>query len=333
MQKPKILITGGAGYIGSHTVSYLKDNQYPVVILDNLSYGHKEFVDTFLQVPLYIGDISDGVILDRIFTEHKIEAVMHFSAFINVGESVTDPLKYYQNNVSATVTLLSKMKEYNINKFIFSSTCATYGVPEQMPITETEKQNPINSYGTSKLMVEQVLKDCDIAHNLKSIIFRYFNAAGAHPSAMIGEDHHPETHLIPLVLDAMMGRRKEIQIYGTDYNTKDGTCVRDYIHVSDLANAHFLGLEFLLKNEVSDAFNLGVGQGFTVREIINAAEKIVGKKVPIVEIPRRAGDHASLISDSTKAKNILGWIPKITNIETIIEDAWRWHQKRFGAKR
>ena len=330
MEQQTILVTGGAGYIGSHTVDLLKQNGYSVIILDNLSYGHKEFVDNFLKVPLYIGDISDPIILDTIFTQHRVQAVMHFSAFINVGESVTDPLKYYMNNVSATVALLHKMKEYGVQNFIFSSTCATYGVPEQMPISETEKQAPINAYGTSKLMVEQVLKDCDIAYGLKSIIFRYFNAAGAHPTAMIGEDHSPETHLIPLILDAMMGRRKEIQVYGTDYNTKDGTCIRDYIHVSDLAKAHFLGLQFLLKNNRSDAFNLGVGQGFSVREIINAAEKVVGKKVPVVEVARRAGDHASLISDSTKAKNILGWVPKITNVETIIADAWKWHQKRFS---
>ncbi|MHC5614928.1 MAG: UDP-glucose 4-epimerase GalE, partial [Nostoc sp.] len=266
--KPTILVTGGAGYIGSHTVLALKQAGYKVVILDNLVYGHRDLVEKVLQVELIVGDTGDRALLDHLFKTRDIAAVMHFSAYAYVGESVTDPAKYYRNNVVGTLTLLEAMLTASVKKFVFSSTCATYGVPEFVPIPETHPQNPINPYGATKLMVERILSDFDVAYGLQSVRFRYFNAAGANPSGLLGEDHNPETHLIPLVLMTALGKRESISIFGTDYPTPDGTCVRDYIHVNDLADAHILGLEYLLKGGDSEVFNLGNGSGFSVREVI-----------------------------------------------------------------
>ncbi len=263
--KPTILITGGAGYIGSHACLALKHRGYNVIILDNLVYGHRDLVEKVLQVELVVGDTNDRALLDRLFQTYNIGAVMHFAAYAYVGESVTEPAKYYRNNVTGTLTLLEAMLAASVKNFVFSSTCATYGVPETVPIPEEHPQNPINPYGGTKLMVEKILADFDRAYNLKSVFFRYFNAAGADPSGLLGEDHTPETHLIPLVLFTALGKRKSISIFGTDYPTPDGTCIRDYIHVTDLANAHLLGLEYLLKGGDTEVFNLGNGSGFSVK--------------------------------------------------------------------
>jgi UDP-glucose 4-epimerase len=327
-QNPTVLVTGGAGYIGSHAVKALLQAGYQVLILDNLVYGHRDLVEQVLQVKLIEGDIEDRPLLDHLFQTHKIEAVMHFSAYAYVGESVTDPDKYYRNNVVATLTLLEAMLAASIKKFVFSSTCATYGVPKFIPITEDHPQNPINPYGATKLMVERILSDFDVAYGLKSVCFRYFNAAGADPSGLLGEDHNPETHLIPLVLQTALGQRQSISIFGTDYPTPDGTCIRDYIHVSDLADAHILGLEYLLKGGESNVFNLGNGNGFSVREVIAAAQEVTGRNISVQECDRRPGDPPSLIGSSEKARKILGWQPIYPEIKDIVTHAWNWHQKR-----
>ncbi|MBD2292093.1 UDP-glucose 4-epimerase GalE [Anabaena sphaerica FACHB-251] len=327
-QKPTILVTGGAGYIGSHAVLALVQAGYQVVILDNLVYGHRDLVEQVLQVKLIEGDIEDRPLLDHLFKTHNIEAVMHFSAYAYVGESVTDPDKYYRNNVVATLTLLEAMLSASIKKFVFSSTCATYGVPQFIPITEDHPQNPINPYGATKLMVERILSDFDVAYGLKSVRFRYFNAAGADPSGLLGEDHNPETHLIPLVLQTALGKRESISIFGTDYPTPDGTCIRDYIHVSDLADAHILGLEYLLQGGASEVFNLGNGNGFSVKEVIAAAQEVTGINIPVQECDRRPGDPPSLIGSSEKARKILNWQPQYPGINDIVAHAWNWHQKR-----
>ncbi|MBG1263184.1 UDP-glucose 4-epimerase GalE [Nostoc commune] len=326
--KPTILVTGGAGYIGSHTVLALKQAGYNVVILDNLVYGHRDLVEKVLQVELIVGDTGDRALLDHLFKTRDIAAVMHFSAYAYVGESVTDPAKYYRNNVVGTLTLLEAMLTASVKKFVFSSTCATYGVPEFVPIPETHPQNPINPYGATKLMVERILSDFDVAYGLQSVRFRYFNAAGANPSGLLGEDHNPETHLIPLVLMTALGKRESISIFGTDYPTPDGTCVRDYIHVNDLADAHILGLEYLLKGGDSEVFNLGNGSGFSVREVIAAAEQVTGVSIPVEERDRRPGDPPILIGASDKARTILGWQPQYPSIKDIVAHAWQWHQKR-----
>ncbi|MEH1766467.1 UDP-glucose 4-epimerase GalE [Nostoc sp.] len=326
--KPTILVTGGAGYIGSHTVLALKQAGYNVVILDNLVYGHRDLVERVLQVELIVGDTGDRALLDRLFKTHDIAAVMHFSAYAYVGESVTDPAKYYNNNVLGTLTLLEAMLTASVKKFVFSSTCATYGVPEFVPIPENHPQNPINPYGATKLMVERILSDFDVAYGLQSVRFRYFNAAGANPNGLLGEDHNPETHLIPLVLMTALGKRKSISIFGTDYPTPDGTCIRDYIHVNDLADAHILGLEYLLKGRDSEVFNLGNGSGFSVKEVITAAEEVTGISIPVEERDRRPGDPPILIGTSEKARTILGWKPKYPSIQDIVAHAWQWHQKR-----
>ncbi len=325
----KILVTGGAGYIGAHAVRELKKAGYEVVIFDNLIYGHRELAQ---GEPLIVGELENTALLRDVFAEHRFKAVMHFAAFAYVGESVENPAKYYRNNVAATLNLLEVMREAKVNQFIFSSTCATYGEPKEVPIPETHPQQPINPYGASKLMVERILQDYSKAFGLKYVALRYFNAAGADESGEIGEDHNPETHLIPLVLDAALGRRKHITIYGTDYDTPDGTCIRDYIHVTDLAVAHVLGLKYLEKGGVSDVFNLGNGNGFSVREVIKTARQVTGKEIPVVEGARRAGDPARLIGSAEKAKQILGWKPKFNQLETIIATAWKWHQKRFAPK-
>lgn len=330
MDKPTVLVTGGAGYIGSHTVLALQEAGYPVVVLDNLVYGHRELVEQVLQVDLIQGDVNDRPLLNQLFDQYPIRAVLHFAAYAYVGESVEAPAKYYRNNVAGTLTLLEAMVTARINTFVFSSTCATYGTPHQIPIPEEHGQAPINPYGHSKLMVEQILADFNRAYGLRSVRFRYFNAAGADPEGRLGEDHSPETHLIPLVLAAAMGQRDHITIYGTDYNTPDGTCIRDYIHVTDLAQAHVLGLEYLLASGETAVFNLGNGEGFSVREVIRAARHVTNLPIPVVEGYRRAGDPPILIGSAVKAKTVLGWQPQYPEIEVILDHAWQWHRHRHG---
>jgi UDP-glucose 4-epimerase len=326
--KPTILVTGGAGYIGSHAVLALQQAGYQVVVLDNLVYGHRELVESVLKAELVVGDTNDRALLDHLFSTHDIAAVMHFAAYAYVGESVTEPAKYYRNNVTGTLTLLEAMVDANIKKFVFSSTCATYGVPKTVPIPEDHPQDPINPYGATKLMVERILADFDPAYQLKSVSFRYFNAAGADPNGQLGEDHEPETHLIPLILLTAMGKRDAISIFGTDYPTADGTCIRDYIHVADLAAAHVLGLEYLLNGGDSQLFNLGNGSGFSVKEVIEAARAVTGKPIKVIECDRRPGDPPALVGSSAKARQTLGWQPKYNDIHQILTDAWNWHQKR-----
>lgn len=319
-----ILIVGGAGYIGSHVNKVLNERGYETIILDNLSYGHEESVKWGTLCKCDLANINE---VDDIFTKYDINAVMHFSSFIDVGESVRNPEKYYNNNVVNTMNLLNVMLKHDVKKFIFSSTCATYGIPQKIPLTENHPQNPINPYGWTKLMVERILKDYDTAYGLKSVILRYFNASGADESGIIGECHNPETHLIPLILDAAMGKREDIKIFGTDYDTPDGTCIRDYIHVTDLADAHILSLEYLNKNNQSNQFNLGNGQGFSVREVIESVKRVTGRNFNVTQTQRREGDPAILIGSSKKAKDTLGWDPQYVNIDKIIETAWNWHQK------
>lgn len=326
--KPTILVTGGAGYIGSHAVLALQQAGYEVVILDNLVYGHRDLVETVLQAKLIEGDTNDRPLLDQLFATYDIAAVMHFAAYAYVGESVSDPAKYYRNNVIGTLTLLEAMLAANLKKFVFSSTCATYGVPKVVPIPEDHPQAPINPYGATKLMVERILADFDVAHQFKSVCFRYFNAAGADPEGRLGEDHEPETHLIPLVLQAALGKRDSISVFGTDYPTPDGTCIRDYIHVTDLASAHVLGVEYLLKGGDSQLFNLGNGSGFSVKEVIETAQQVTGRKITVVEQDRRPGDPPALTGSSEKARTVLGWQPQYADLKEIIQHAWNWHQKR-----
>lgn len=325
--KPTILVTGGAGYIGSHTAYTLKQAGYGVVILDNLSYGHREIIDNVVKVELVIGDTSDRPLLDKLFATHNIAAVMHFAAYIAVGESVEEPGKYYLNNVSSTLNLLEAMLAAGINKFVFSSTCAVYGMPQQIPMTEEHPHNPLSPYAASKDMVETILRDFDQAFGLKSVAFRYFNASGADPSGKLGEDHNPETHLIPLALLTALGKRESLYIFGTDYDTPDGTAIRDYIHVNDLATAHVLGLEYLLAGGSSEVFNLGNGNGFSVKEVIETARQVTGLPIRALESDRRPGDAPILVGSSAKAGRILGWNPQYADLGKIIEDAWRWHQQ------
>ncbi|MGK7917114.1 MAG: UDP-glucose 4-epimerase GalE [Prochloraceae cyanobacterium] len=329
--KTKILVTGGAGYIGSHIVLALQRRGYQVLVLDNLVYGHRDIVEDLLKAELVVGDTSDRQLLDQLFATRNISAVMHFAAYAYVGESVTDPAKYYHNNVVGTLTLLEAMLAAGSDKFVFSSTCATYGMPQTIPISETHPQAPINPYGASKLMVERMLEDFDRAYGLKSVIFRYFNASGADPSGLLGEDHTPETHLIPLILLSALGKRESIQIFGTDYPTRDGTCIRDYIHVSDLAEAHVLGLEHLLQGGETETFNLGNGNGFSVREAIETARQVIGREITVVESSRRPGDPPILVGSSDRARKILGWQPQYADLGEIIAHAWQWHQHRHGS--
>lgn len=318
----EILVVGGAGYIGSHMCKYLSKNGMLPVVLDNLSYGHRQAVQ---WGPFYEGDMADTALLKRIFSSHKIEAVMHFAAFCYVGESVEAPLKYYQNNISATLTLLTEMVEHNILNFIFSSTCATYGEPEQLPLSETFPQNPINPYGRSKLMMEQILDDLDHANGLRAVCLRYFNAAGADPDGEIGEDHNPETHLIPLVLQTALGQREELKIFGSDYPTTDGTCIRDYIHIQDLAQAHHLSLVHLLEGGSSKKFNLGNGNGYSIFDVIKTAEAITNKKIPFSYASRRPGDPAALVGSAALIIKELNWNPEFNSLESILTTAWNWH--------
>ena len=329
--KPQtILVTGGAGYIGSHAVLALKNAGYKVVVLDNLSYGHQEIVDNVLQVDLVVADTSDRAALDRLFTTYKIDAVMHFAAYIAVGESVKQPGKYYTNNVASTLNLLEAMLAHGVNKIVFSSTCAVYGMPKEIPMSENHPHDPLSPYAASKDMVERILSDFDTAFSLKSVAFRYFNACGADPGGLLGEDHTPETHLIPLALLTALKKRQSLYIFGTDYDTPDGTCVRDYIHVNDLADAHVLGLEYLLAGGKSEVFNLGNGNGFSVREVIETAKEVTGLEIPARESDRRPGDAPILVGSSDKARQILGWNPNYGDLKKIIAHAWQWHQTRHG---
>lgn len=325
-----VLVVGGAGYIGSHVNKLLSKKGYKTVVFDNLVYGHREFLKWGEFV---LGDLSNIEQIRLCFRKYKFDAVMHFSAYAYVGESVENPSKYYFNNVSYTLNLLQVMLENGVNNFIFSSTCATYGIPNQIPIPEDHPQNPINPYGWSKLMVEQILKDYGRAYGLKYVIFRYFNAAGADPECEIGEWHEPETHLIPLALKTALGVNDHLKIFGEDYPTPDGTCVRDFIHVDDLAEAHILGLEYLVDTGKSEVFNLGNERGFSVREVVNKVEEITKKRVKTVSWSRREGDPPVLIGSSEKARRILGWIPKYSSIETIIETSWNWEKKMFDVRK
>jgi len=318
-----ILVLGGAGYIGSHMCKYLANNGYNPIAFDNLVYGHRQAVK---YGPLIEGSISDSKLIMHVFSEYQIAAVIHFAAFCYVGESVTEPARYYRNNVANTLNLLEAMVEKNVNSFIFSSSCATYGEPVEIPITEQHLQNPINPYGRTKLMVEQILDDFKDAYGLESVCLRYFNAAGADPDGELGEDHEPETHLIPLALQTALGQRAAINIFGDDYPTKDGTCIRDYIHINDLAQAHFLALERILKGLPGGKYNLGNGNGFSVKEVIEIARNVTGRSIPSKIVERRPGDPAILVSSSEKAINELGWKPQFPNLDTIIETAWKWHR-------
>lgn len=324
--RPTILVTGGAGYIGSHACKALAAAGYTPVTFDSLVYGHEWAAK---WGPLERGDIADRARLDEVIRRYAPAAILHFAAFAYVGESVTDPAKYYRNNVTGSLTLLEAARDHGIEKFVFSSTCATYGKPDVLPIVETTPQQPINPYGFTKLVVEQMLRDFGTAHGLRSVILRYFNASGCDPDGEIGEDHDPETHLIPLALYAAAGTRPDITIFGTDYDTPDGTCIRDYVHVSDLADAHVKALQALEKGIRSDVFNLGNGKGFSVREVVDSVERITGRPVPVVHGQRRAGDPAVLISDASKARECLGWQARFTGIDRIVGDAWAWYRPRL----
>ncbi|QEF95166.1 UDP-glucose 4-epimerase GalE [Methanothermobacter sp. KEPCO-1] len=317
-----ILIVGGAGYIGSHVNKFLSERGYETLILDNLTKGHREHVK---WGELIEGDLGDRRLLNRILTEYDVEAVMHFAAFTDVGESVQKPGDYYRNNVVNTMNLLDSMLENGVGRFVFSSTCAVYGNPSEIPITEEHPLNPISPYGRSKLMVEEILRDYSDAYDLSYVSLRYFNAAGADPEVEIGELHEPETHLIPIVLDAAMGLRDSVRIFGTDYPTPDGTCIRDYIHVMDLADAHWRALEYL-EGERSGVFNLGNGNGFSVMEVIETCREVTGASIRVVEDQRRPGDPPELVGSSERAREILGWSPVFTELEEIIKTAWNWHR-------
>ncbi len=320
----RVLIVGGAGYIGSHMVKRLCREGYHVVTLDNLSAGYRDAVTggEFVE-----GDMGDRALLDDLFAKERFDGVMHFAACIQVGESVENPSKYYHNNVTNTQILLDAMVDHDVRAFIFSSTAAIFGEPERVPMDETHPKNPINPYGRTKWMVEQMLGDFDTAYGLKSVCLRYFNAAGADPEGEIGERHEPESHLIPLVLQAASGRRPHITVFGTDYDTPDGTCIRDYIHVDDLCEVHLLGLQALWQGGNSKAYNLGNGNGFSVREVIDTASRVTGRDILVTYGERRSGDPARLVADSTRAKSELGWRPRYADLISIVEHAWRWEQR------
>jgi UDP-glucose 4-epimerase len=324
-----ILITGGAGYIGSHALRELRREGLPCVVLDNLSRGHRELVG---DADVVVGDIGDTALVRRVIADHRVSAVMHFAAFAYVGESAADPLLYYANNVAGTVGLLKAILASDVRLLVFSSTCATYGVPEAIPIDEDHPQRPINPYGASKLMVERILQDAERAHGLRSVVLRYFNAAGADPSGTIGEWHEPETHLIPLALQAAAGQREAVDVFGTDYPTPDGTCVRDYIHVTDLAQAHVLGLRHLEGGKPSDVFNLGNGNGFSVRQVLETVERVTRRPVASRTAARRPGDPPTLVGSAAKARRVLGWAPRFDALEAIVETAWNWQRSRPAAR-
>jgi UDP-glucose-4-epimerase GalE len=319
----RVLVTGGAGYIGSHTTALLRASGHEVFVFDNLSAGHREAVPPGCLIECDLGD-KPGI--ERALRERSIEAVVHFAAFCYVGESVTDPAKYYRNNIVGTLNLLDAMRATGVSRIVFSSTCATYGVPLEVPITENEPQKPVNPYGFTKLAIEHALIDYARAYNLAPIALRYFNASGAARDGSIGEDHDPETHLIPLVLQVALGQRPHIQVFGTDYPTSDGTCIRDYIHVEDLADAHLRAIERVRAGEFQ-AFNLGTGRGYSVREVIELSRQITGRPIAVVEGPRRAGDPPELVAAADKARRELGWVSKLADLKAIIESAWRWHRE------
>ena len=319
--KQNILVTGGAGYIGSHTCKALAKAGYSPIVYDNLSRG---FESAVRWGPLAIHDLGDKAALRQVILDHDIAAVIHFAAYAYVGESMQDPLSYFQNNVAHTLNLLEAMADTGVNTFVLSSTCATYGVPESLPIGEDHQQAPVNPYGESKLMIERVLGWHGRAHDFKSVILRYFNAAGADPDGEIGENHDPETHLVPLAIQAALGHIPHLNIFGQDYDTPDGTAVRDYIHVTDLASAHVRSLDYLFENGGQAAFNLGTGRGHSVRDVINAVEQWSGKTVPVRSGPRRVGDPPILIADPGQANAMLGWAPKLSDLETIVSSAGEW---------
>lgn len=320
----RVLVVGGAGYIGSHMVKMLHGAGHEVITLDNLSSGHRDAVlgGVFIE-----GDLADTNCLNKVFMEHHPEAVMHFASFIQVGESVRKPDIYYRNNVTNTLNLLDTMLKFDVKKFIFSSTAAVFGEPDYVPIDEAHPNRPLNPYGRSKLMIEQVLADYAKAFDFRSVCLRYFNAAGADPEGQLGERHDPETHLIPLILQAASGRRENIQVFGRDYDTPDGTCIRDYIHIVDLCSAHLAALDYLLQGGESDRFNLGNGSGFSVQEVLDAVQKVSGRSVTVIDGPRREGDPARLVADSKRARSILKWKPVFTDLETIVQHAWQWELK------
>lgn len=327
-----ILVTGGAGYIGSHTVLYLQQQSEEVIVLDDFSKGHREALH---DVKLYEGNLANTVLLDKVFQENKIDAIIHFAASSLVGESMKKPLDYYENNVLGTFQLIKKAVEYKVNNIVFSSTAATYGEPKNIPILETDPTIPTNPYGETKLTIEKMLKWSHEAYGLNSICLRYFNAAGADPEGRIGEDHAPESHLIPIVLEAALGQRDGVKIFGNDYPTTDGTCIRDYIHVLDLAQAHYLAVQKLINDGGCDIFNLGNGQGFSVKEVIETCRKVTQKEIKADIAPRREGDPAQLIASSERAKNNLGWQPKYNQLEIMVQHAWNWHSTHsegYGSK-
>jgi UDP-glucose 4-epimerase len=319
----KILVVGGAGYIGSHMVYLLVNAGFEVVVLDDLSGG---FATAVSGAELIVGSISNRNVVANVFSDHKIDGVMHFASFIQVSESVVDPAKYYENNVSGSMILLDEMRKANVNNFVFSSTAAIYGNPLTSLIEENHVKAPINPYGRSKWMMEQLLQDYDHAYGLRSVSLRYFNAAGAAANARLGERHNPETHLIPLVLQVASGRRDHISVFGVDYDTADGTCIRDYVHVLDICHAHLLALNYLVDGGRTNAFNLGNGEGFSVRQVIEVASRVTKKPIPISHYPRRAGDPPQLVANATKASQILHWVPKRSGLDSIIADAWTWEQ-------
>lgn len=319
-----MLVTGGAGYVGGHAALHLRDLGYGVVVLDSLERGHAHTVTEVLEAPLIEGSTLDRAVLDELFATRSIDAVMHFAAYAYVGESVNHPRMYYRNNVTGTLTLLEAMHDAGVRHIVFSSTCATFGVPETMPITEATEQRPINPYGAGKLMVERMLRDFDTAYGMRYVALRYFNAAGADPEGRLGEQHEPETHIIPRILETAAGQRDAVGIFGTDYATPDGTCVRDYVHVMDLADAHVRALDHLLNGGSSDAFNLGTGTGNSVREVVRVCEAVSGRSIPVNELPRRPGDPPVLVACSDRAKQVLGWEPQYADLATTVEHAWRW---------
>ncbi len=320
-----ILVVGGAGYIGSHMVKRLVEQDRDVVVVDNLSTGHRGAVDT--NVKFYEGDIRDYAFLKNVFDQEDIDTVVHFAAFSIVPESMEKPLKYFDNNTAGMVALLEEMRDHDVKRIIFSSTAATYGVPEKSPIEETDRQDPINPYGESKLMMEKIIKWADQAYGIKFVALRYFNVAGAYPDGSIGEDHGPETHLTPIILQVALGKREQLQIFGDDYNTPDGTNVRDYVHVLDLADAHILAIDYLKAGNDSDVFNLGSSTGFSVKQMVEAAREATGEPIPAKIADRRPGDPDSLIAASQKARKILNWNPQYDDVKEIIKTAWNWTQK------
>lgn len=324
----KVLVVGGAGYIGSHIVRELIENNIDCIVYDNLSTGHSWAVP---HEVLVVGELSDEAKLDELFTAHRIDAVMHFASSIQVGESVVSPLAYYRNNVATTLTLLDVMRRHNVTRFVFSSTAAVFGTSAEVPIREDAPLHPENPYGHSKLMVEQIISDCQRAWGLQSAILRYFNAAGAHPDATIGEEHNPESHLIPLIFHVALGQRESITINGSDYSTPDGTCIRDYIHVCDLASAHIMALRHLVGGGETMICNLGNGEGYSIQEVLEVCRKITGHPIPALVGGRRAGDPAALVASSEKMRSEFGWQPRFPDLESIVATAWKWHKQRISS--